>query len=74
MPIDKYMYIRKAAEVEEIIFRMQMISDMNAAFAGAKDKLTELHKTYTEIMGFDVKWEADPNWEDKLRYYASVQK
>lgn len=69
MPIDKYLYIRKAAEVEEISNRVQLISDINAAFTGSKERLSSLQKLYTKIMGFEVKWEADPNWEDKLRAY-----
>ena len=70
MPIDKYLVIRKAAEVEEITNRITLISDMNAAFSGSKDKLEKLQSMYTELMGFDVKWEADPNWEDRLRQFA----
>lgn len=68
------MYIRKAAEIEEIASRMQIISDINAAFNGPKDRMTELHRIYTELMGFDIEWKADPNWEDRLRQYASIQK
>lgn len=69
MPLDKYMYIRKAAEVEEICNRIQMISDINAAFSGSIERIKNLQKLYTEIMGFEIKWEADPNWEDRLRQY-----
>ena len=69
MPIDKYIYIRKAAEVEEISERIKMISDINAAFSGSAERLKDLQKLYTKIMGFEVKWEADPNWEDRLRAY-----
>ena len=74
MPIDKYMYIRKAAEIEEIASRMQIISDINAAFNGPRDRMIELHRVYTELMGFNIEWRADLNWEDKLRQYASIQK
>ena len=69
MPIDKYLYIRKAAEVEEIIYRSQVISDINAAFSGPENKLKNLQKLYTEIMGFEIHWEGDPDWEEKLKAY-----
>lgn len=69
MPIDKYLYIRKAAEIEEIVGRIQFISDVNAAFSGNKDKMVELQKLYTEAMNFEMEWQADPNWEEKLRSY-----
>jgi hypothetical protein len=74
MPIDKYLYLRKAAEVEEIVSRIQIISDINAAFSGNNDRLVDLQKIYTEIIGYDVNWKSDYNWEDKLKHYASVQK
>lgn len=70
MPIDKYLYIRKAAEIEEIVGRIQFISDINAAFSGNKDKMTDLQKLYTQAMGFDaLNWQADPNWEEELKKF-----
>lgn len=72
MPIDKYLVIRKAAEVEEIIHRITLISDMNAAFFGSTDRVKDLQKTYTQLMGYEevIKWEADKDWEIKLSKYA----
>jgi hypothetical protein len=70
MPIDKYMVLRKAAEVEEIASRMQIISDINAAFSGNSEKILDLNKKYTELMGFEIEWKATEGWESKLAKYA----
>lgn len=69
MPIDKYLYLRKAAEIEEISNRIQMVSDINAAFSGTKEKLERLQKLYIETMGFEIPCEPDVGWEDHLRIY-----
>lgn len=69
MPIDKYLYLRKAAEIEEISNRMQMISDINAAFSGSKERLDSLQKLYIEIMGFEIPCEPDRDWEERIRIY-----
>jgi len=67
MPIDRYLYIRKAAEVEEISNRIQMISDINAAFSGSNERLEKLQRLYIEVMGFEIPCEADKNWEERLK-------
>jgi len=67
MPIDKYLYIRKAAEIEEISTRIQLISDINAAFSGSDQKMNSLQNAYSKAMGFELEWKADFNWEEKLK-------
>jgi hypothetical protein len=51
MAIDKYLVIRKAAEIDEIIRRLDMISDVNAAFSGNKDHTKGLEKRFHRLVG-----------------------
>jgi hypothetical protein len=74
MPIDRYLYIRKAAEIEEIELRIRTISDINAAFHGSGETLTKLQQIRTNLLGVEVKWEPDKDWEEKVKHYASIQK
>ncbi|MDY0313756.1 MAG: hypothetical protein RBR32_01635 [Bacteroidales bacterium] len=74
MPIDKYLIIRKAAELEEISYRMMMISDGNAAFLGNEKHVKNLRKTYDQLMGKykvkeQLKAKKDPDWKERLMKY-----
>lgn len=68
MPVDKYMVIRKAAEIEEISLRLRLISDINAAFSGNENHINNLQKLHSQLVGIDdfVSWDSDPNWKQKL--------
>ena len=71
MPIDKYMVIREAAEVEEIRQRLVYISDTSAAFSGSKEHVNKLLKDYNMIMGYqEISFApADENWKERLMKY-----
>jgi hypothetical protein len=67
MPIDKYLVLRKAVEMDEITRRLTVISDINAAFSGNKKYMQKLEKIFYELSGQkDVTWEADKNWKKRL--------
>lgn len=68
MPIDKYMVLKKAAEIDELATRLQLISDINAAFSGNKKYTEKLFKDFDKIVGNDivVKWEKDKDAKERL--------
>lgn len=68
MPIDKYLLIRKAAEIEEISERLQLISDIGAAFSGNKEHFDKLKKLYDNLSGSGliIIKKPDSNWEERM--------
>ena len=69
LPLDKYIVVKRAAEIEEISQRLKLISDVNAAFFGGGDHTKKLQQLYDKLMGHDVSWENDPKWAEKLKKY-----
>ena len=73
MPIDRYIILRKAAELEDITQRLMRISDISAAFSGSMDHVNNLRKVLAEIEGLgedDFHWKSEPNWQDTARRFA----
>lgn len=74
MPIKKYLILRKAAEIEEIMRRMTMISDINAAFSGREDYIKKLRENYHKAIGDTIlhqslQQKADKDWKERLKKY-----
>lgn len=73
MPIDKYIVLRKAAQIDEIMARLDMISDINAAFSGNKEYIEDLRKRFNSLTGngsiVGLNDKKDPNWKEKLLKY-----
>jgi hypothetical protein len=73
MPIDKYIVIRKAAEIDEIICRLNMITDINAAFSGNKTHVKELEQKFHKLIGqkedLILGNKKDPDWAKRLQKY-----
>lgn len=73
MPIDRYIILRKAAELEDITQRLMRISDVSAAFSGSNEHVDNLRRILTEIEGLgeeDFHWKSEPNWQDKMKRFA----
>jgi hypothetical protein len=73
IPIDKYLILRKAAEIEEIAHRRVVISDLNAAFSGNKEATDALLKAYHELTEGEEMLrndKSDHDWEKKLGKFA----
>jgi len=70
MPIDKYLILRKAVEMEEITRRLTVISDVNAAFSGNKKHMQNLERGFQKLIGQEeIKWEKTPNWKERLNRF-----
>lgn len=67
MPVDKLKVLKKAAEINEINSRLALISDVHAAFCANNDHINMLKKVLTQLEGPKIIWEADPDWEERLR-------
>lgn len=71
MPLKQYILVKKAAEINEVEERIQTISDINAAFSGSNDRISQLQKLRSRLMGFqDIKWNKDPDAKQRMMKWA----
>jgi len=73
MPIDKYIAVRKSAEIDELICRLNLITDINAAFNGNEKHIKSLTDRFNMLLGNrndpSLNSPKDPKWAEKLRKY-----
>jgi hypothetical protein len=49
--------------------RLQLISDVSAAFSGGKEHYEDLKRGYDQLNGTLIKWEADPDYIERLKRF-----
>jgi hypothetical protein len=77
MPFDKYLIIKKAAEIDELMNRLNLITDINAAFSGGKEHVKQLESKLNVLLSIGPSDSdpilhlnpKDPNWKTKLLKY-----
>lgn len=72
MPVDKYLIIKKAAEIEEVKSRLTMISDINAAFSGSTEYVKKLYFLLNQLTTLDREENINPkseNWKEILNKF-----